>query len=111
MSYCLLVKKNKKDTNWKQRNETSSKHKEKTKSHNPFLANQPQAQASKKRQCWRGGPLATRVNTIKVAKKDKDKAKDLNHIKYYICKQKDHHASKYPKKAKNKWQSWQPLRQ
>lgn len=29
------------------------------------------------------GNLATRENDIKVAKKDKDKAKDLSYIKYY----------------------------
>ena len=48
--YCPSVKKDKKDANWKHYNETSSKDKEKAKFHNLFFANQPQAQASKKRQ-------------------------------------------------------------
>ncbi len=41
------------------------------------------------------------VNATKVVKKDKDKAKDLSHIKYYTCKQKDYYANKYPEKPKN----------
>ena len=45
----------------------------------------------------------TEVNITENTKKnkDKEKAKDLNHIEYYICKQKSYYANKYPKKAKN----------
>ena len=50
--------------------------------------------------CQRSYP-ATRVNITKVAKKDKDTAKDLSHIKCYIYKQKDHYVNKYSKKPKN----------
>lgn len=87
--YYLSVKKDKKHANWEYHNEASSKDKKKTKSHNPSPTNQPQAQASKKRQGWRRGPSATGVNNIKIAKKDRDKAKDLSYVKYYTCKQKD----------------------
>ena len=84
------------------RNKASSKDKEKAKSHNLSSANQPQAQASKKRQKRRqGGLSATGVNATKVAKKDKDKAKDLSHVKYYTCKQKGHHTSQCFEKPKN----------
>ncbi len=85
-------------------NEVSNKNKDKkkTKSHNPFSANQPQTQAFKKRQeSWWGDYLATRVNATEVAKKDKDKDKDLSHVKYYTCKQKSHYANKCLKKLKN----------
>ena len=48
------------------------------------------------------GHLATGVNAIEIAKKNKnkDKTKDLNHIKYYIYKQKSHYVNKYSKKTK-----------
>lgn len=42
----------------------------------------------------------TGVNTTKVTKKDKNKTKELNYIKYYICKQKDYYANKYSKNQK-----------
>lgn len=70
---------------------------DKTKSYSP-LANtnqtQSRTQASKndKRQQTHQGHLATRVNTTKVSKKDKDKdknQKDSSHIEYCACKQKD----------------------
>ena len=70
-------------------------------SHNSSSANQPQIQASKKdkRGCRRSY-LATGVNAIKGAKKDKEKAKDLSHIEYYTYKQKRHHINKCPKSQK-----------
>lgn len=43
----------------------------------------------------------TEVNTTKIAKKAKDKAKNLTHIKCYNCKQKNHYANKYFQKSKN----------
>ena len=99
--YCLLVKKDKENANLEHCNKASNKNKEKAKSHNPFSANQPQAQASKKHQGWRRDPPATGVNATKLVKKDKDKAKDLSHVKCYTYKQKDYYASKCFKKAKN----------
>ncbi len=80
--YCLLAKKDKENTYWVPRDETFNKDKNKAKPHNfSSSANQPQTQDLKKnkRGC-RGGHLATAVNAIKVAKKDEDKAKDLNHL-------------------------------
>ncbi len=96
-----LVKKNKEDTYWEHCNE-ASKDKEKAKSYNTSSANQPQTQAPKKDQCSRrrGYPV-TGVITTKIAKKDKDKAKDLSHVKCYTCKQKVHYANKCPEKLKN----------
>lgn len=47
------------------------------------------------------GYPASRINTIKVGKKEKDKVKNLNYIKCYICKQKDHYVNKCLKKSKN----------
>lgn len=44
------------------------------------------------------GHLTIEMNVIKVAKKVKDKAQDLNYFKSYIQKQKDHNANKYPEK-------------
>ncbi len=41
------------------------------------------------------------MNITEMTKKDKDTAKDLSHIKYYTCKQKDSYANKYPEKPKN----------
>ncbi len=37
----------------------------------------------------------------KWQKKDKDKVKDLSHIKYYIYKQKGHYTNICPEKVKN----------
>ncbi len=34
-------------------------------------------------------------------KKDKDKVKNLSHIKCYTCKQKDYYTNKYLTKSKN----------
>ncbi len=99
--YRLLVKKDKDDTNWEHRDKAP---KDKVKSHNFSSANQPQTQASKKdryQKNWRGGHPATKVNTIKVVKKEIDKTMDLSHIKCYICKQKGHYANKSLKKSKN----------
>ena len=100
--YRPSVKKNKNDAYRKHRDKVS-KDKEKAKSHLLSSANQPQNQASKnnKRHGSRRTHLATRVNAIEVAKKDKDKAKNLSHIKCCICKQKGHHANMCPKKPKN----------
>ena len=94
----------KKDKNnaYREHHNEASKDKKKTKSHPLSSVNQPQTQASKKNKrhgSWQGHS-ATEVNAIKVAKKDKDKAKDLSHIKCYTYKQKNHYASKYPKKIK-----------
>ena len=102
--YKSLVKKDKDDTYWEQRDKASNRDKKKAKSHNPsFSANQFQTQAfnSKKYQRKGRGVPATRVNATKVVKKDKDKAKDLSHIKYYTCKQKGHYANKCLDKPKN----------
>ncbi len=94
-----MAKKDKENTYCKPRNKASNKDKDKIKSHNSSSANQPQTQALKKdkRGC-RGGHLATGVNTTEVAKKDKDKAKDLSHIKYHTCKQKSYYVNKCLKK-------------
>ncbi len=94
-----MVKKDKDNTNWEHRDEAS---KNKAKSHNSFSANQTQTQAPRKdkRGSWGGNP-ATWVNATKVAKKDKEKAKDLSHVECYSYKQKGHYANKCPKKAKN----------
>ena len=65
------------------RNEASNKDKKKAKSHPLSSANQSQTQDSKKDNYyggWQGHP-ATGVNATKVAKKNKDKAKNLSHIK------------------------------
>ena len=110
--YRPLVKKDKDDAYQEHRNKVFNKDKKKAKSHPSFSANQLETQASKKdkhHQRWQGHP-ATGVNTIKVAKKDKDKIKDLSHIECYICKQKDYYANKCPKKPKNHWRSWRPPR-
>ncbi len=101
-SYCLLAKKDKKDTYWEPHDKASNKDKDKAKSHNSSSsANQPQTQAPKKDKRCRGGHPATKVNVTEVAKKDKNKAKDLSHVECYICKQKGHYANKCPEKAKN----------
>ncbi len=79
--------------------------KDKAKSYNLSLTNsQSQTQAFKKNK-YHGNRqrdhLATRVHTTKVAKKDKNKAKDLSHIKCYTYKLKGHYANKCPDKPKN----------
>ena len=104
--YKPSVKKNKDNAYQEQRNNASNRDKKKAKSHNPSSsANQPQTQTSNSRKHQGkergGGHLATGVNTTKVPKKDKDKAKDLSHIEYYIYKQKSHYANKCPDKPKN----------
>ncbi len=104
--YRPSVKKDKDDAYRKQRNEASNRDKEKAKSHNlSSSANQPQTQASnfKKRQRKGrgGGHSAIGVNATVVAKKDKDKAKDLSHVKCYTCKQKGHYVNKCFDKPKN----------
>ena len=43
---------------------------------------------------------ATGVSVTNVVKKEKDKTKDLSHIKCYTCKQKHHNANKYLDKPK-----------
>lgn len=45
--------------------------------------------------------LVTGVNAIKMIKENKDKTKDLSHIKFYTCKQIGHYANRYLKKPKN----------
>lgn len=42
----------------------------------------------------------TGVNASKIAKKVKNKAKKLNHVKYYTYKYKNHYFNKYLKKLK-----------
>ena len=99
--YYPSVKKNKEDTYQEHYNETS-KDKKKAKSYNSSFANQFQTQVPKKDKYghWEGY-LATEVNAIKVAKKDKNKAKDLNHVKYYTYKQKSRYANKCLENLKN----------
>ena len=98
-----MAKKEKNKANW----EYQDGDKDKVKLHKPLSTNtsQPQTYASKKNKYYRsrqGGFSAIGVNTTEVAKKDKNKnkAKDLNHIKYYICKQKDYYANRCFKKIK-----------
>ena len=99
------MKKDKNDTYWEHCDEAFNRDKEKIKSHNFFyFANQPQTQASNyknRQESWWEGYPATGVNTTKIVKKDKDKVKDLSHVKCYICKQKGHYANKCPAKPKN----------
>ncbi len=102
--YRFSAKKDKGDTYQKPQNQ-ASKDKDKAKSHSSSIsANQPQTQAPKKnkRGCQGsyGDHPATRVNATKVAKNDKA-PRDLSHIKYYICYQKGHYATKCPDKPKN----------
>ncbi len=100
-SHHLSVKKDKENIYWECRDK-ASKDKDKAKSHNFSSANQPQTQAPKKDKCGRQrGHPAIAINATKVAKKDKDKAKDLSHVKCYTCKQKGHYANKCPKKSIN----------
>ena len=47
------------------------------------------------------GYLTIEVNATKVAKKDKNKAKDLSYVEYYTYKQKDHYVNQYSDKPKN----------
>ena len=98
-----LVMKDKNNAYWEYRNKASNKGKKKAKSHPSSFANQPQIQASKKNKHHRTrqGHLATGINTTEIVKKDKNKAKDLSHIKCYTYKQKDHYMNKCLKKQKN----------
>ncbi len=85
--YSALVKKDKYNTCREDRNPVSKRDKDKAKSHNSSSVNQPQIQVPKKDKCsCRGGHSATGVNLTKVAKMDKDKAKDLSYVKCYTCK-------------------------
>ncbi len=99
--YRSSVKKDKDNNNWEHRNE--DKNKDKTTSQNHSTNNQAQIQAFKKDKChWnRQSHPPTEVNTTEMTKKDKDKAKNLSHIKCYTCKQKGHYANKCLKKSKN----------
>lgn len=69
------------------------------------LKAQTQTQAFKQNKYYQrshqGDHLAIGINTTKVAKKNKDKANNWSHIKYYIYKQKDHYVNKYSKSLKN----------
>lgn len=100
--YRPSVKKDRSDTN--QEYWDGDKIKEKIKSYNLSSTNiQPQIQVSKKDKRHRSRQRdhsATEVNATKVVKKNKDKAKDLSHFKYYTCKQKGYYASKCPKKPR-----------
>ncbi len=98
--YKLSVQKDKDDAN---REHWDKAPKDIAKSHNSSSTNQPQTQAPKKDKHGnrQGGYPATGVNASEVAKKNKDKAKDLSHIKCYICQQKGHYVNKCPKKSKN----------
>ncbi len=101
-SYRPLVKKDKNDANREHRN----RNKDKAKFSNPLPANsQLQTPSLHKDKCHRNyrGHLATEVIATKMAKKNKDKnkIKNLSHIKCYICKQKSHYAIKCLKKSKN----------
>lgn len=102
-SHSLSSKKDKKDIQGKHHNE-ASKDREKAKSCTPSITNQPQ-DSKKRHRGYQGNCSATEVNTTKVVKKEKFKAKDLSHVKYYICKQKSHYANKCSDKPKNKWRS------
>ena len=94
-----LSKKDKEDTQWEHRNEAP---KDKAKSQTPLSTNQPQTQDSKKRHgVRRENHPATGINATEVVKKEKNKAKDLSHVKCYSCKQKGYYANKYPDKPKN----------
>ena len=111
--YKPLIKKDKDNGYWEQRDETSNRNKKKAKSYNPLSsANQPWTQAShsKKSPGKRrgGGYLATRVNATKVVKKDNNKTKDLSHVKCYNYQEIGHYTNKCLNKSKNLWQSWQP---
>lgn len=98
-----MAKKNKDNAIKKHRNKASNKDKGKIKSYNLSTANQSQTQAPKKdkQDCQKSYP-AISVNAIEVTKKDKNKVKDLHHVKYYTYKlEKGHYANKCPKKSKN----------
>ena len=102
--YKPLVKKDKDDVYWDQHDKASNRNKKKTKSHNlSSSTNQTQTQAfnSKNYQREKQRGPATAVNAIKIAKKDKNKTKDLSHIKCYTYKQKDYYSNKCPDKPKN----------
>ena len=89
-----------------QKHQNGNKDKDKAKCYNTLLTNKslPQIQASKKNKCHRScqkGYPVTEVNATWDGKENKNKAKDLSHIKCYAYKQKDYYANKYLKKAKN----------
>ncbi len=100
--YRPSVKKDKNNAYWEHHNKVFNKDKDKAKSHNSSSANQPQTQIPQKnKSSCRGGHLATEVNVTKVAKKDKDKTKDLGHVECYTYKQKGYYTNKCLKKSKN----------
>ena len=66
----------------------------------PLISLKPRP-SKKHQRSWQRGFLAIGVNAIKIAKNDKDNAKNLSHVKCYTSKQKDNYVSKYPKKPKN----------
>ena len=99
--YRLFSKKDKEDTQREYYDETF-KDREKAKFYTLSITNQSQTQNFKK--CHGGQQRncpATGINATEVVKKEKDKAKDLNHVNSYTCKQKDHYANKCPDKSKN----------
>ena len=102
-SHRPLVKKDKNNANQEYRD--GNKDKDKAKFHNLSSSNsQHQVWASKKNkrhESWQRDLPATGVHITKVAKKDKNKAKDLRYIKCYTCKQKGYHINKYPQKSRN----------
>ncbi len=82
----LSVKKDIEDIYHKYCDETF-KDKKKAKSYNSSFTNQPQTQAPKKgKHDCRERHLAIGVDATKVTKKDKNKPKDLSHVKCYTCK-------------------------
>lgn len=97
-NHCPSAKKDKKNKYWEICNKVS-KNKNKTKFYNSSSANQSQIQTPKKNKYYQGDYLVTGVNTTKIAKKNKNKTKDLSYIKCYTYKQKGHYANKCPKKA------------
>ena len=102
--YQPSAKKNKDNASQKHCNKASNKDKDKAKFHNFSFVNQSQTQASKKdkRGCHRSYPT-TRVNAIKVAKKDKYKT---NYVKYHTYKQNSHYVKKCLEKLKILWRFW-----
>ena len=102
--YRLLVKKDKDDAYWKQHNEAINRNKKRlslTTLLLPQINLRPRLPTPRSAKKGRGDYLAIRVNAIEVAKKDKDKTKDLSYFKCYTCKQKGHYVNKYPEKPKN----------
>lgn len=97
----MLSKKEKNNAN----QENWDKSKDKAMFHNVSCTNsQPQAQVFKKDKCHKSRQrdhLGAGVYVTKVAKINKDKAKNMSHIKCYTCKQKRYIINKCPKKLKN----------